>query len=134
MLRRSFMNLTGLAIAATMGLATLGNTAALASDQNYFFDILYLAEGKTVDDAKAYFTKIEPVVAKHGLVRLSESFQITQKMRGDIDPNLVNLWTVSDPKATMPGIFKDPAYQQHIEQRNATFDMERSLMFMMKDY
>ena len=41
-----------------------------APANTYFIDILYLKEGKTVADAQAYFKKIEPTVAKHGLKRV----------------------------------------------------------------
>ncbi|PHR62345.1 MAG: hypothetical protein COA47_04570 [Robiginitomaculum sp.] len=98
----------------------------------YFVDILYLQEGKTAADAKAYFGNVEPVVAAHGLRRVGPAYVITQKMGGDIEPDLVNVWTVSSPKNTFSDIFDDENYLQHVEQRNATFDMPRSHMFLMQ--
>lgn len=101
-----------------------------AASQAYFVDILYLNEGKTAADAKAYFDKTVPVVAKHGL-RRTNAFVVTQKMAGSIEPQVMNVWTVSDPQNTFTNIFADPAYQQYIPMRNATFDMSRSHMFML---
>lgn len=53
-------------------------------------------------------------------------------MAGAIEPNLVNVWTVADPQNTFKDIFADPEYTKHIPLRDATFDMQRSHMFMMK--
>ena len=64
--------------------------------------------------------------------RITPGFVITKKMSGDIDPDLVNVWSVSDPQRTFANIFDDPAYLEHVPFRNATFDMARSHMFMMK--
>lgn len=89
-------------------------------------------EGKTPADAKAYLDNVVPIVAKHGLRRIAPGFVITQKMAGDIDPNLINVWAVGDPLNTFPKIFSDPNYRQYIPLRDATFDMSRSHMFMMK--
>ncbi len=98
----------------------------------YFVDILYLQDGKTPADAKAYFGNIEPVVATHGLRRVGPAYVITQKMGGDIEPDLVNVWTVSSPENTFSDIFDDENYLQHVDQRNATFDMPRSHMFLLQ--
>ena len=112
--------------------ATAQSAAAHPADQAFFVDILYLQKGKTTEDAKGYFKKTGTVVAKHGLRRMGPPFEITKKMAGDIDPHLVNFWTVSDPKNTFNNIFKDQAYLKHIGLRNATFDMSRSHMFMLR--
>ena len=115
-----------------VGFLALGAPSVTAGEEAYFVDILYLQEGKTPEDAKAYFGKVLPIVAGHGLRRITPGFVITKKMSGDIDPDLVNVWSVSDPQTTFPDIFNDPAYLEHVSFRNATFDMSRSHMFMMK--
>ena len=132
MVRRSIFSIFFLAMLAAVGFSSIGATQAEAAEGAYFVDILYLQKGKTPEDAKVYFHKTGAVVAKHGLRRITPVFTITKKMAGDIDPHLVNVWSVSDPRNTFPNIFKDPAYLRHIALRNATFDMKRSYMFMMK--
>lgn len=121
-----------MAIAASTLSGTATSAAAAEKEKAYFIDILYLNEGKTPADAKAYFDKTVPIVAKHGLKRVTPGFVITKKMAGDIEPNLVNVWSVSDSENTFPNIFNDPDYLQHVPLRNATFDMSRSHMFMLK--
>ena len=127
-------------IAVFMSLAAVfSTTTAMAHDSSpalqkgaYFVDILYLQDGKTPADAKAYFDKVTQVIAGHGLERITPAFIITTKMNGDIEPQLVNVWSVSDPENTFKNIFSDDAYLKHAPLRNATFDMERSHMFMLK--
>lgn len=131
---RSIFGASLFAMAATACSLPLGKTEAIAAEsaKAYFIDILYLKDGKTPADAKAYFDRTLPVVAKHGLARLTPGFVITSKMAGAIEPNLVNVWTVADPQNTFKSIFADPEYTKYIPLRDATFDMQRSHMFMMK--
>jgi len=129
MKRRSF-------IAATMLAASLSSFAAaptaMAQDSGaYFVDLLILQEGKTPADAAEYFTLIEPVVAEHGLVRALPSFVIAAKMAGEMDADMLNVWTVSNPDSTSESIFSDDAYTTHIPLRNSIFDMQNSHMFML---
>lgn len=122
-----------------MSLAGIFSTnVAMAHDSSpemqkgaYFIDLLYLQDGKTQADAKVYFDKIIDVVAGHGLERVTPAFVITTKMNGDIEPQLVNVWSVSDPKNTFANIFSDDAYLQHVPLRNSIFDMGKSHMFML---
>lgn len=132
MIRRSIFSIFFLVAASVASFLSFGATSAPAAEKAYFVDILYLNEGKTPEDAKAYFDKTVPIIAKHGLRRVTPGFVITQKMAGDIDPNLINVWSVSDPRNTFSDIFSDPAYLKHVALRDATFDMSRSYMFMMK--
>ena len=129
---RSYLNLFLLLAAVTAATISIGTTSVVAGEKAYFVDILYLNDGKTAEDAKAYFSKTVPIVAKHGLKRVTPPFAVTQKMSGNIEPHLINVWSVSDPKNTFNNIFADKAYLQHVPQRNATFDMARSHMFMMR--
>ncbi len=136
MKRRNLIAGAMLASIAALGSLSIGTGSVAAAKsraaapQAYFVDILYLNEGKTAADAKAYFDKTVPIVAKHGL-RRTNAFVVTQKMSGSIDPQVMNVWTVSDPQNTFNNIFADPAYLQHVPMRNATFDMSRSHMFML---
>lgn len=134
---RHFTNIV-MAMFISLAAAFSANTA-LAHDSSpalqkgvYFVDILYLQEGKTPADAKAYFDKVTEVIAGHGLERITPSFLVTTVMNGDIEPQLVNVWSVSDPENTFKNIFSDDGYLQHVPLRNATFDMKRSHMFMLK--
>lgn len=127
-------SITSFLVAATITIASsvLPGSAFAEGAGAYFVDILYLRDGKTPADAKNYFDKVVPVIAGHGLKRITPAFVITKKMSGDIAPNLVNVWSVSDPENTFSNIFKDNNYLQHKAMRDATFDMKRSHMFMMK--
>uniref|UniRef100_A0A2A4YVW0 DUF1330 domain-containing protein n=1 Tax=OCS116 cluster bacterium TaxID=2030921 RepID=A0A2A4YVW0_9PROT len=134
---RRFANLFIAAFMAVTGV--LSANTALAHDSSpalqkgaYFVDILYLQDGKTPADAKAYFDKVTKVIAGHGLERITPAFIVTNKMSGDIEPQLVNVWSVSDPENTFKNIFSDEGYLKHVPLRNATFDMQRSHMFMLK--
>ncbi len=138
MTRRSIATFLFLCIASVLNPSAYAASAdsvsakASASQQKaYFIDILYLQDGKTPVDAKFYFDKIEPIAAKHGLKRVAPGFVVTKVMAGDVQPHLVNVWTVSDPTQTFDGIFNDPDYLENIPTRSATFDMKRSYMFMM---
>lgn len=133
MKRRSVFSVFGLALAvASLSAYGAAPVTSAARAKAYFIDILYLKEGKTPADAKAYFDKVEPVVAKHGLKRITPRFTITQKMAGDVEPNLIGLWSVSNPQETFNDIFADERYLDYAPLRDATFDMSRSYMFMMK--
>ena len=94
-----------------------------------FVDMLFLQPG--VDDAQVeeYFSRIAPIVAKHGLKRVG-SFKVTTKMRGSIEPDFVNLWVVAGAH-TFKGIFGDQEYKKHVPFRNSTFNMEKANMFML---
>lgn len=116
-------------VAAAISLFTLEQASAARTPDMMFVDMLYLQPGVDESQVEEYFSRIELVVAKHGLNRVG-SFKVTQKMRGSIDPDFVNLWVVAGPQ-TFEGIFGDEEYQQHVPFRNSTFDMERANMFML---
>ena len=115
--------------AATAISLSAAPAAAEGAPEFFLVDVLILKEGKTPADAKVYFDKVGPVAAKHGLVQLN-SLQIAQKLRGNLDAKVVNIWSVSDPKKTLPGLLSDPDYQQHIPVRDSTFDLPNSSIFM----
>ena len=117
---------------ASTSIQNISEVTAGAKNQNYFIDILYLKKGKTVADAEFYFNKVEKVVARHGLKRAKPAFSITKSLTSKDAPHLVNVWFISDPEGTFPNIMSDPAYKKNIPLRNATFDMSRAQMFMMK--
>lgn len=134
---KSFMKIAIVFFMSVAGLLSTNVAAAHDSSPEmqkgaYFIDLLYLQDGKTVDDAKVYFDNIIDVVAGHGLERVLPPFAITTKMNGDIEPQLVNVWSVSDPKNTFANIFSDDAYLKHVPLRNSIFDMAKSHMFMLK--
>lgn len=132
MTRRSIFGIFFLVMATAITSLSLGATSASAKPNAHFVDILYLQEGKTPEDAMAYFKNVEPIIKRHGLRRVSPAFVITKKMSGNISPNLVNLWSVSDPQNTFQSIFADQSYLSYIPLRNSIFDMKRSHMFMLK--
>lgn len=126
--------LKAITLAAFVALAAFFVPPSNAAEDGaaYFVDLLYLQKGKTPADAQAYFDKIEPIVARHGLKRAAPRFVVTKMMSGGVEPNLVHLWTVSDPTGTFDKIFNDPAYLENVPTRDATFDMKRSHMFMLQ--
>ncbi|MBL4749564.1 MAG: hypothetical protein JKX71_03085 [Amylibacter sp.] len=129
MKRRSFITAT--VLSATLAAFAGAPTASAHDADFYFIDLLRLQDGKTPADAAKYFELIEPVVAKHGLERALPSFNISQRMAGDLDVDMLNVWTVTDPKGTFDGIFTDDAYKVHIPLRNSIFDMPNSTMFVL---
>ncbi len=129
MKRRSFLTATVLSAALS---GFVGAPAVLAEEAGFYFvDLLHLNEGKSPADAAAYFELIEPVVAEHGLVRALPSFNVMTQMAGDLNADLMNVWTVSDPQSTFENIFNDDAYLAHVELRNSIFNMKESTMLML---
>lgn len=124
--------LSAMALALSAGIFFFAASTAMAESKSYFVDMLYLAEGKTTADAKAYFDKSSPILAKHGMSRLMPGFVITEKLSGEIEPNVINVWEIASPD-TFDKIYADPAYLKIVPLRDSTFDMSRSHMFMMKD-
>jgi len=94
-----------------------------------FVDLLYLQPGIDESDVEEYFKRITPIVEKHGLKRVG-GFKVTKTMKGNIEPNFINLWVVSGPH-TFDRIFKDKAYLKNVPFRNKIFDMKRANMFML---
>lgn len=129
MKRRSLLMAT--LLSATVSAFAAVPAMAAEEAEFYFVDLLRLQSGKTPADAAKYFELIEPVVAKHGLERALPSFNIMQTMAGDLDVDMLNVWTVTDPKGTFDHIFSDSAYTDHIELRNSIFDMPNSTMFVL---
>ncbi len=129
MKRRSFIA-TAILSATLAAFAAVPSVFAHEADF-YFVDLLRLQDGKTPADAAKYFELIEPVVAKHGLERALPSFNIMQRMAGEVEADMLNVWTVTDPKGTFDGIFTDDAYKVHVPLRNSIFDMKNSAMFVL---
>jgi len=111
--------------------STLFYSHASLADQPklMFIDLLYLQPGVNEARVEEYFTRITPIVEKHGLKRIG-GFKVTKKIMGDIGPNFINLWVVSGPH-TFDAIFKDKAYLKNVPFRNSTFDMNKANMFML---
>ena len=132
-MRKSILKVFLIAMVSIITSLSFSVTSALADGKGYFIDLMYLQDGKTAADANVYFDRVIPIIAKHGLRRITPPFEITMKMAGDISPNLVNIWSVSDLQNTMNDIFSDPKYLENVPLRNSIFDMKRSHMFMMRD-
>ncbi len=118
-----------LIVAGATSVFALNQASAARTPEMMFVDLLYLQPGVEDAQVEEYFSRIAPIVAKHGLKRVG-SFKVTQKMRGSIEPDFLNLWVVAGPQ-TFEGIFSDEEYKQHVPFRNSTFDMERANMFML---
>lgn len=108
--------------------------SAWAGQGAFFVDILVLKEGKTTADANKYFSKVEPVIKKHGLTRIVPGLNVVKNMAGTLKADLVNIWFVTDPQATFGAIFEDPEYLKHVALRDATFDMKNANMMMLQSF
>jgi len=88
-----------------------------------FVDVLTLKPQRTVGEAQAYFDKIAPIAARHGLHRVT-AIAIDRKMRGHeaVNPHLVQLWRV-DGGTAFAELAGDPDYRSVIPERDALFDM-----------
>ena len=121
-----------LVIVAAGSLFTIDQARAQRARQTpelMFVDLLYVQPGVEDAQVEEYFSRIAPIVAKHGLKRVG-SFKVAQKMGGSIEPDFLNLWVVAGPE-TFEGIFEDAEYTKNIPFRNSTFDMARAHMFML---
>jgi len=94
----------------------------------YLIDMLRLKPGVPASQADEYFSRITPVIAKHGLQNVYH-FAVNSKLAGTAQPQLVNVWSMSGAE-TMSGIQSDPDYQANVAFRNATFDMAKAEMFI----
>lgn len=91
----------------------------------HFVDVLTLREGKTFQDALAYFERALPILSRHGFRRLS-LIELTDKLRGhqEVNPHLVQVWQTKG-RASFQQAAADPDYQALVPTRDATFDMQQ---------
>ncbi len=129
--RNTFAAITFVAVA--VGAVFMAEQAvaegAQPSRDMMFVDLLYVQPGVGDAQVEEYFSRIAPIVAKHGLMRIG-SFKVTQKMGGSIEPHYLNLWAVAGAE-TFKSIFEDEEYTKNIPLRNSIFDMARAHMFML---
>lgn len=93
-------------------------------------DILPLKEGRSVDEAHAYFDDLRDVFDRHGLKRADQPLTALKTLRGSAAADVVNLWETNDAEASMKGMAGDPVYQAQIEKRDALFDLERATVIL----
>ncbi len=88
-----------------------------------FLDVLTLKEGKTFEEAQAYFDKAIPLIERHGLKRVNV-YRVSDKMRGhdDVNPSIVQVWRV-EADNPFAGIMADDDYKQIVPLRDSIFDM-----------
>jgi len=115
------------------GIATISGLSAKESSTGatmYMVDVLHLQQGVKMSRARTYFSRVMPIVAKHGLKRV-QSFTVMNEMGNPKSTvSMINIWTMAG-KSTMPGIMKDPDYLKNVKFRNSTFDMSKTKMFML---
>lgn len=89
-------------------------------------DILPFKDGKTLDDALAYFEKVRPAMERNGLRRVDVPLQANKVARGAQRADLVNLFETDNPEVSMKGMSEDAEYQSHIPLRDAIFDLAQA--------
>jgi len=113
---------------SALNTASAGETSS--GETMYMIDILHLQPGVNISRARTYFSKVMPVVSKHGLKRV-QSFTVVNEMGNPKSSvSMINVWTITG-KSTMPAIMNDPNYLKNVEFRNGTFDMSKTKMFML---
>ncbi|MEM9071727.1 MAG: hypothetical protein AAGE52_24675 [Myxococcota bacterium] len=94
-------------------------------------DLVFLNEGKTLEDRAAYGRLIGPIAQRHGLRRV-QSYRVLQHLGGLGNGAVeLNLWEVDDPSA-LQATLTDPEYQSHVPTRNEIHDMERLTMLLAR--
>lgn len=116
-----------------IGFSAISGVSAKESSSDktlYMIDVLHLQPGVKMSRARTYFSRVMPVVAKHGLMRVRSFTVINEAGNPKSTVSMINIWTMSG-KSTMPGIMSDPNYQKNVKFRNGTFDMSKTKMFML---
>ncbi|MBO6892336.1 MAG: hypothetical protein JJ866_10385 [Roseibium sp.] len=113
-------------LAAAALVTTLGIGSALAETKFVILDILPLKEGASVEDAKAYFDKIEPILARHGMTRNDQPLDVVKFLRGSAKAQVINLWNSENPEASFQGVFGDEEYRSNIPNRDRIFNLKEA--------
>ncbi len=127
-----------MALAVLLNFSVINSASAEASVINkdsaeksmYLVDVLHLQPNVEISRANTYFTRIMPIVAKHGLKRVFSYVVVNDMTNPNSPADMINIWSVSG-EGTMPGIMNDPAYLKNVEFRNGTFDMSKTKMFIL---
>ena len=116
------------AAAALAFAAFTGSTAATALAGTSFLvvDILPLKTGKTIEDAKSYFSAIEPILARHGMTRSDKVLKVEKILRGDLDAKVINFWNSDNPQQSFDRVFKDKEYLKHVKNRDSIFALDKA--------
>ncbi|MEE2809423.1 MAG: hypothetical protein VX412_01435 [Pseudomonadota bacterium] len=93
-------------------------------------DILPFKEGKTIEDALAYFEQVRPAMERNGLRRVDAPLRALKSLRGAQQADLVNLFETDDPETSMQGMAGDAEYQSHIALRDSIFDLENASIIL----
>ncbi|MFY0679546.1 MAG: hypothetical protein JXR13_03125 [Thalassovita sp.] len=93
-------------------------------------DILPFKDGKTMDDALAYFEKVRPAMERNGLRRVDAALEAHKILRGTQGANMVNLFATDDPETSMKGMASDEEYQSNIALRDSIFDLENASIIL----
>ena len=120
-----------LGLLAGLGLA-LSGASAHADGDFIILDILPIHEGKTLDDARAYFDAVEPIFAEHGMVRSDAVLEVTGILRGPVEAEVVNLWETDNPQASFDGIFADARYLEHTANRDSIFRLRDATIIITR--
>ena len=92
-------------------------------------DVLKLKEGKTVEEAVAYFESAKALFEGHGIVRVDAPLKVAKVARGQA-ADLVNIFKTENPEVSMGGLMNDPEYKAIVPQRDEIFDLENSTILL----
>lgn len=115
-------------LAFTILFSTVATTSH-ANEQVYLVEILPLHEGVSVEQARAYFEKIYPIVARFNAypVDMYEILQPEEHQKegfkmGDVKSSeVLHIWKVDTEK--LPAIFKDADYLTNVKMRDSIFNL-----------
>ena len=100
------------------------------SDAAVLVDLVVMNEGFGAKERAEYEAAIEPIAAKHGLIKVA-TYPVIQKANG-VGPDSalqLNLWSVADPKG-LEALFADPEFAKLTDMRNKLHNFDELTLFM----
>ena len=122
-------------VAATFSMlgALVSSPLAVAEESFVILDILPLKSGVKVEEAHAYFERVEPILEQYGLSRTDHALEVAAVPRGSVKAQVVNLWESDDPMKGMQAVLNDPYYKENIVPlRDRIFDMRNATVIITK--
>ncbi len=112
-------------IAIATILLSISVNFAHADSTKVYITVHSLKDGKTLENAEAYYKKLTPVFNRHGLFRL-DGYKISAKILGhpEVSPVIMHIWKLND-LAALTKITSDKEYLTQIPLRDTIFNMPK---------